>query len=112
MNDSRTKRFRPIVPLQEYLEKIIELRFNHVDSQTLEAKRLMENTMSGFPELFVKKGDTSRLEMKVDDLISFKSQMEGKASQRSLVITLVISLVSLLIAGVVGIAALLRSFQY
>ena len=46
------------VSLKEHFEKLIELRFDEAEKAISLARELMEERLSGFPSLFVKKGDT------------------------------------------------------
>jgi hypothetical protein len=53
----RFSKYRDGVSLQEHLEKMINLRFDAVDKGIVEARRVMEARMDGFPNEFVRKGD-------------------------------------------------------
>jgi hypothetical protein len=67
--------------------------------------------MDGFPDQFVKKGDVDTkivaIELEIKNLVHAKSVMEGKASQRSMIITLIIAIVGL----VISLGGLLRHFK-
>jgi hypothetical protein len=99
------------VPLQEHLEKLVFLKFSEVDKAINLASADMERRMNGFPDQFVKKGDAdveiAQLKSDVKVLNDIKNRMEGKASQNSMILALVISIISLLIA----LGGLLRHFK-
>lgn len=84
------------VPLREYMEaQIIALK-----ESIIQAKADMERRMDGFPDQFIKKGETDNkiTEMKSDlkTLTTFRDRMEGKASQQSFLITLAIAVLGLI----------------
>ena len=98
--------YQVVVPLKEYLEKIIELRFEAIDAQTAEAKRLMENTMAGFPEQFLKIGSFEPVKAELKAITKILDQMDGKASQASANMAIAISVT----AFIMGLFALLLRF--
>lgn len=90
------------VSLQEYLEKIIDLRFGAMESQIAEARRLMEKTMDGFPEQFLKIGAFEPVKAEIKALVKNIDQMEGKASAKSLEMVRWVSLTAVIL-GILGI---------
>jgi hypothetical protein len=118
MNEPRPRRFskyRDGVSLQEYLEKIFNLKFEAADKALVEARRIMEDRMAGFPQVFLQKGEVEAelklLKAELKQLSKANDQMEGKASQRSMIITLTIAVISLLITGFVAVAGVMRHFK-
>ncbi|MFA4834845.1 MAG: hypothetical protein WC749_02070 [Dehalococcoidia bacterium] len=106
----RNSLIRHGVSLRDYLEKIIDLKFEANEQQIKEAKRLMEKTMDGFPEQFLKTGDFGPVKAELRAISKVMDQMEGKASQKSMIVALTIAIISLLLAGFVAVAGLARHF--
>jgi len=99
------------VSLKEHLEKLFDVRLKAQKDLIEQAKLNMEQRMEGFPAQFVQKGDVESslalLSAEVKTLTHAKDQLEGKASQRSVIVALFISALSLLIA----LGGLLRHFK-
>jgi hypothetical protein len=57
MNERMNRNFTRAegVSLKEHLERIIDLKFDSIEKETNEARRLMEKNMAGFPAEYAKK---------------------------------------------------------
>lgn len=90
------------IPIKDYFDALMRMTQRAVDM----ARADMERRMDGFPDQFVKKGDTieilSKLTAKIEWLEAAANKMEGKASVKSLEMIRWVSLTGIIL-GVVGI---------
>ena len=82
----RFSKYRDGVSLQEYLEKVIKLKIESLDKGIIEARRVMENLMLGFPQEYAKKSDMAITamtlkELKDKDLEDIKTRIEARMSR-------------------------------
>ena len=85
-HNSRASRFHYSVDLKDHLESLFGQRFEFVEKEITEARRLMENKMAGFPTEYAKKLELEQTallvkELKDNDLNLIKSSIDKKLSK-------------------------------
>ena len=85
-HNSRPSRFHYSVDLKDHLESLFGQRFDFVEKEIIEARRLMENKMAGFPTEYAKKLELEQTallvkELKDNDLNLIKSSIDKKLSK-------------------------------
>ena len=85
-HNSRLTRFHSDISLKDHLEALFGQRFEFVEREITEARRLMENKMAGFPAEYAKKLELEQTallvkELKDNDLNSIKISIEKKLSK-------------------------------
>lgn len=86
----------------EAIENSVNQRFKEIEEARKLAVNLMTERMAGFPNQFVQKGEItegmSLMKAKIETLMEFKNQMEGKASQNQVYIVGLMGMAGLLIS--------------
>ena len=71
----------------EWLIKFYDARLQDMEKAVAIASQLLQNRMDGFPEQYVRRGETapelSRLRSDIDSLLGFMNRSEGMASSKS-----------------------------
>jgi len=85
-HNSRLTRFHSGISLKDHLEALFGQRFEFVEKEITEARRLMENKMAGFPTEYAKKLELEQTallvkELKDNDLSLVKSSIDKKLSK-------------------------------